>query len=58
MADKPQRSDHERACRFRLASEGAAAIVCEHGFDCCPKCDPCDCDRIRASSAAVPAPKP
>lgn len=35
--------NHARYCRFRVAREGALAVVCDHGFDVCPECDPCTC---------------
>lgn len=31
------------ACRYRIAVTCAAPIACEHGWDACPKCDPCTC---------------
>lgn len=36
--------EHEDGCPTKLAAEGAAAIECEHGYDCCPICDRCTCD--------------
>ncbi len=34
---------HKEECKFRVATECAIAIECEHGYDVCPKCDPCTC---------------
>jgi hypothetical protein len=30
-------------CAFRIAITCAIPIECEHGYDVCPKCDPCTC---------------
>ena len=38
---------HEKDCKFRRAIECPVAIECEHGYDVCPKCDPCTCHEIR-----------
>lgn len=35
---------HESTCP-RGRAGGAVAIECKHGFDVCPKCDPCTCGR-------------
>jgi len=35
---------HKRSCKFRAALVSSAAIECEHGYDVCPKCDPCTCE--------------
>ena len=42
---------HRKGCRFRRAAELTFELACEHGFQACPKCDPCDCG---ASAAATP----
>ncbi len=34
---------HAKTCRFWLSIHGAVGIECEHGYDSCPKCDPCTC---------------
>lgn len=44
------RREHLPECAFRIASECAAAIECEHGFDCCPTCDPCTCRRAERAA--------
>jgi len=37
---------HKPECRFRKALTCAVGISCdEHGYDVCPKCDPCDCEK-------------
>ena len=46
---KTARAPHEATCK-RGRALGSAAIECEHGFDVCPKCDPCSCDTAEASS--------
>lgn len=33
---------HNDKCRMNLAM--GQSIDCEHGYDVCPKCDPCTCD--------------
>lgn len=38
-------SNHVPECKFRIAASGPIAIECEHGYDCCPKCDPCTCPK-------------
>lgn len=37
------KAEHERQCKYRIASVGSVAIECEHGYDVCPICDPCTC---------------
>lgn len=34
---------HSAKCKMRIAATGAIAIECDHGYDCCPICDPCTC---------------
>lgn len=34
---------HNEDCRFRNSVLCPVAIECEHGYDVCPKCDPCTC---------------
>lgn len=34
---------HKPDCKFLRAVAGAVPIECEHGFDVCPRCDPCTC---------------
>ena len=33
---------HHSECRFLKASKGVP-VECEHGYDVCPICDPCNC---------------
>ena len=35
---------HAQDCPYRRAVTCAVAIECEHGYDVCPKCDPCTCN--------------
>lgn len=37
--------DHDEGCPYRRAVTCAAAIECEHGYNVCPRCDPCTCER-------------
>lgn len=30
-------------CKFRRSILCRIGIECEHGYDCCPTCDPCTC---------------
>ncbi len=39
---------HKPGCRFLRAASLSVELACEHGFQACPICDPCDC------GAAVP----
>lgn len=39
-------SAHLITCPYRTAVTCAVAIECPHGFDACPKCDPCTCLRV------------
>lgn len=34
---------HESNCKFLRAATCTVGIECEHGYDVCPKCDPCEC---------------
>lgn len=34
---------HKDNCRFLRAARLPMELACEHGFQACPKCDPCDC---------------
>ncbi len=38
---------HIKGCKFLLAATCAIAIECPHGYDVCPKCDPCTCEEVR-----------
>ena len=38
---------HLPACRYRKAVRGKVGVECEHGYDVCPTCDPCTCERLR-----------
>lgn len=42
MNDKPQ---HLPTCPTYIAVHGAVAVECEHGYDVCPKCDACTCQK-------------
>lgn len=37
------RSHPDHACRLRVSILCPVAVQCDHGFDVCPKCDPCTC---------------
>lgn len=39
----PVRERHKEDCRFRRAVELSVELACDHGFQVCPVCDPCDC---------------
>jgi hypothetical protein len=34
---------HKANCRFRISATCPVGIECDHGYDVCPICDPCDC---------------
>ncbi len=34
---------HADDCPFKIAATMTIAIECDHGYDVCPKCDPCTC---------------
>ena len=34
---------HKADCCFRLAANLPFELACDHGFQACPLCDPCDC---------------
>lgn len=34
---------HRPGCRFLMAAMLSVEIACDHGFQACPICDPCDC---------------
>lgn len=36
---------HVEGCKFRAAVTCPVAIECDHGYDVCPKCDPCTCPK-------------
>jgi hypothetical protein len=38
-----ERAPHWPGCKWVRAVTCAVPIPCEHGFDACPQCDPCDC---------------
>lgn len=46
---------HSGACRFLISVVGAMAIECEHGFDSCPMCDSCNCERAGQQAEKVVA---
>lgn len=37
------KAHHWPWCKFRNAMACPVAIECEHGYDVCPRCDPCTC---------------
>jgi hypothetical protein len=43
---------HVESCKYRTATTGVA-IECEHGYNVCPKCDPCTCSTLKVSTQAV-----
>jgi hypothetical protein len=34
---------HAPTCRFLRAATLSVELACDHGFQACPVCDPCDC---------------
>ena len=34
---------HKDHCKYRKALLSPVGIECEHGYDVCPTCDPCNC---------------
>src|SRR5262245_53527217 len=34
---------HKETCRFLRAARLSFELACDHGFQACPECDPCDC---------------
>lgn len=34
---------HKPDCRFLKAASLSIELACEHGYQACPICDPCDC---------------
>jgi hypothetical protein len=40
-------------CPLQLAAAGSMGVECEHGFDVCPKCDQCTCNKPRTALARV-----
>lgn len=44
---------HLPDCPQRLAREGGAAVECEHGYDCCPLCDPCTCGDVEPTPQEI-----
>lgn len=34
---------HDADCRLAATMRGTVLVECEHGYDVCPKCDPCLC---------------
>ena len=37
---------HDPDCNFLRAMRGTMLVECEHGYDVCPRCDPCSCKCI------------
>jgi hypothetical protein len=37
------REKHMPDCRYLIAASLSVELVCEHGFQACPRCDPCSC---------------
>lgn len=44
---------HEDDCRYRIATECAIPIECDHGYDVCPECNPCTCEEERNKHANI-----
>lgn len=42
---------HKPDCLFRKAATCSVGIECEHGYDVCPKCDPCFCGEKNGSTS-------
>lgn len=38
--------EHKDGCRYRRAAMLSIELPCEHGFQACPICDPCDCGAV------------
>jgi len=36
-------AEHQPGCPLDAAT-GPVGVVCEHGYDVCPQCDPCTCE--------------
>jgi hypothetical protein len=43
VSAEPSAATHRDGCRYLWAATCAVGIECEHGYDACPICDPCDC---------------
>lgn len=37
------KKEHKKGCLFRRAALLSVEVACPHGFQACPKCDPCRC---------------
>jgi hypothetical protein len=42
---------HHARCRLFISAHCPVGIPCPHGFEVCPTCDPCTCDREHAADA-------
>lgn len=49
LITNPVFAPHHRRCRLFVSANCPIGIPCPHGFDVCPKCDPCTCDREHAA---------
>lgn len=36
---------HDSNCKYRKAATCPVGIECDHGYDVCPICDPCTCEK-------------
>ena len=36
---------HDDDCAFARSASCAVPVECEHGYDVCPICDPCNCEK-------------
>jgi hypothetical protein len=39
---------HLEGCLYLAAMRCPVGIECQHGYDVCPTCDPCTCEKVRA----------
>lgn len=44
IEEQEELEKHRPGCLFREASLCSVGVQCEHGYDVCPKCDPCTCE--------------
>ena len=40
------KAKHKEDCLFRIAATCSIPVECEHGYDVCPECDPCNCEEL------------
>jgi hypothetical protein len=41
------KKEHHSSCLFLKAVSCSIGIECDHGYDVCPKCDPCTCESVK-----------